>query len=65
MMKRHFKVSGRFNGQPWAKVTVEDVGAGRFLIHVRPQRSRKAYTLTLEQVAGIVMVRAAQQEALG
>jgi len=69
MRRARFKLEAtdgqRFNTSREATVTVTYQDARRAVVEVRPRRSRTTYTLTLEDVARIVIAKAAKAEVLG
>jgi hypothetical protein len=57
-----FKVWGRFDGAPSATITIMSDGTTG-LVSVRPYRRRRDYTLTLGDVAQVVIGRVVRAEA--
>lgn len=58
----HFRVAGRFDGSGAATVTIEHHDPGRSFIRVRPYRRRRAFELSLADVARGVIFDVVRKE---
>lgn len=58
----HFRVTGRFDGAQVATVTIEHHDDGRAFFRVRPLRRRRAFELSLSDVARGVIFDVVRRE---
>lgn len=59
MRRAHFKTEGHFNGRGKARIIIDREHG---VLHVRPYRERRLYSLPLSTVAELIVVKVVKRE---